>query len=175
MRTASLVFLAYGMLLLLGCLWPKLPLGQAAPDIVALSAMYLGLTARHRLAPPTLGAVVIGYLGDLLIGTPRGMLALVAGIICILGHVIHSRLIVRGWMITMMVSFLTGLVAGIIGIVLRAYAGLLPVGVELDLLFYTALLTALFGPLVFRLCRTIDARFARTYREREAVIEGFTP
>ncbi len=36
-------------------------------------------------------------------------------------------------------------------------------------LIASAALTGLFGPLVFRLCRFIDARFARTDREREAL------
>ena len=35
-----------------------LPLGRAAPDVVALIAVYLGLTARTQVAPSTLGAVV---------------------------------------------------------------------------------------------------------------------
>jgi hypothetical protein len=39
----------------------------------------------------------------------------------------------------------------------------------------SALLTALAGPLVFRLCRQTDARFARTRRERDAAAEGLIP
>ncbi len=176
MRIAAQVLLAYVLILVLGCLWRLLPLGRAAPDVVALSAVYLGLTARHRVAPATLGAVVLGYLGDLLLGTPRGMLAFSAGIICILGHVIHRRLIVRGWIVTIAVAFFTGLFAGVIGLILRASAGLIPsgVGVEFLILLSVAALTGLAGPLIFRLCRMIDARFARTYRERDA-IEGLAP
>lgn len=177
MRIATQVLLAYALILLLGCVWRLMPFGRAAPDVVALSAFYLGLTARHRLAPSTLGAVVTGYLGDLLVGTPRGMLALIAGLLCILGHVIHRRLIVRGLGMTLAVSFFTGLAAGLLGLLIRAYAGLIPQGAGLGagMLFYSAALTAMAGPLVFRLCRTIDARFARTYRERDAAIEGIAP
>lgn len=175
MRTFFQVFLAYALILLMGCTWRLLPLGRATPDIVALSAVYLGLTARHRLTPATLGAVVLGYLGDLLNGTPLGMLSLTAGILCILGHVIHRHLIVRGLVVTVAVSFFTALIAGVLSLMVRAYAGLLPkgAGMELGLLLSVALTTAVAGPLVFRLCRMIDYRFARTYRERDAALEGY--
>lgn len=175
MRVAAQVFLAYALVLLVGCLWRLLPFDRAAPNLVALSALYLGLTARHRLAPSTLGAVVLGYLADLLMGTPRGMMALTAGILCIFGHVIHRRLIVRGFGVTLAVTFATGLAAGIVMLILRFMGGVVPAGIEPALLLYNAVLTAAAGPVVFRLCRIIDARFARTYRERDATLEGLAP
>lgn len=177
MRVAAQVLLAYALVLVFGCVWRFVPGWRATPDVVALCAVYLGLTARHRLAPATLGAVILGYLGDLLMGTPRGMLALTAGIICIFGHLIHRRLIVRGWLVTIFLASFTGLCSGIIGLVLRALGGLMPAGVggDLGMLLRSALLTGIAGPLVFRLCRMIDARFARTHREREAAIEGLAP
>jgi rod shape-determining protein MreD len=175
MRTFAQVFLGYALILVLGCLWRLLPLGRAMPDLVALCAVYLGLTARHRLAPATLGAVVLGYLADLLNGTPLGMHSLLGGIMCMLGHVIHRRLIVRGLPVTLAVSFFTGLVAGLVGLLIRAYTGLLPdrVGAELGLIATIAVTTGLAGPLVFKLCRMIDMRFARTMRDRDAAIEGY--
>lgn len=176
MRTFAQVFLAYALILVTGCLWRLLPLDRAiVPDLVALSSVYLGLTARHRLAPATLGAVVLGYLGDLLNGTPLGMFSLIAGIMCILGHVIHRRLIVRGLPVTVAVSFVTGLVAGVLSLIIRAYTGLIPegVGMEFGTLFTMALVTGIVGPVVFRLCRMIDVRFARTFRERDAAMEGY--
>src|SRR5690606_38519332 len=157
MRTASQVLLAYALVLALGAIWRLTPLGRVAPDLVALSAVYLGLTARHRLAPAIAGAVVLGYLADLLSGTPRGLPALVAGIMCIVGHVTHRRMIVRGWGVTIAVSFFTGLLSGLVALALRAYAGITArsLGVDLMAIVYVALLTALVGPTMFRLCRTI--------------------
>ena len=177
MRIAAQVLLAYALLLVFGCVWRFVPGWRAVPDVVALCAVYLGLTARQRLMTPTLGAVILGYLGDLLLGTPRGLLALIAGLICIFGHLIHRRLIVRGWMVTVVLATFTGLIAGVLSLMIRALAGLVPAGVGADLgmLVRSALLTGLAGPLVFRLCRIIDARFARTHREREAAIEGLAP
>lgn len=175
MRIAAQVLLAYGLLLLFGCLWHYLPLDLAVPEVAALSAIYLGLTARQRLAPATLGAVIIGYLSDLLLGTPRGSQALVAGVICILGHLIHRRLILRGRMVTMFLAAFTGLGAGLVGVPVRWFAGHLPDGGgALGAMVQAALVTGLIGPLVFRSCRAVDARFARTHREREAAREGLT-
>ena len=172
MRVAAHVVLAYALLLILGSLWRFVPLGRVSPDIVALCAVYLGLTARDRLAAATLGAVMLGYIGDLLIGTPRGMLALTAGIVCILGQLIHRRLLVRGLVVTLGVSLLTGLVSGLIGLGLRAYGDLLParIGLEIGVIAGSAGLTAVAGPLVFRLMRALDARFSRVYRERDVVV-----
>jgi cell shape-determining protein MreD len=175
MRIAAQVLLAYGLILLFGCLWHHVPLDRAAPDVAALSAIYLGLTARQRLAPATLGAVIIGYLADLLLGTPRGLQAMVAGVLCILGHLIHRRLLLRGRLVTMLLAAFTGLFAGVMGTLARLYAGHLPDGSELiGTMLRAALVTGLVGPLVFRSCRAMDARFARTHREREAAREGLT-
>lgn len=176
MRVAAQVMLGYVLVLLLGALYPSLPfVERAAPDVVALCAVYLGLTAHTRLAPSMFGAVVLGYLADLMVGSPRGVLALTAGIICIMGHVAHRGLIVRGWTVTLVFSFFVGLAAGLVVMALRAYLGLGGggFGSELWLLLGSSILTSLTGPLVLRLCRIVDARFARTYRERDATLEGF--
>jgi len=174
MRIAAHVFLAYALVLVLAAVWRQLPIARAAPDVVALVAVYLGLTARSRLAPPTAGAVVLGYLGDLLIGTPTGLLSLTAGLVCIVGHLVHRRLLVRGTLFTMAFSFFAGLFAGLVVLVIRLGSGGLPGSTwsELFALFFSAVLTGLVGPVVFRLCRIIDARFARTRRERDAPIGG---
>jgi len=175
MRVAAQVLLAYGLILLFGCSWHYLPLDLAVPDVAALSAIYLGLTARQLLAPATAGAVIIGYLSDLLLGTPRGSQALIAGILCLLGHLIHRRLLLRGRMVTMLLAAFTGLAAGLLGTPVRWFAGHLPDGGDLiGALLQASLVTGLMGPLVFRSCRAVDARFARTHREREAAREGLT-
>lgn len=184
MRVTAQVFLAYGMLLVCGALWRLLPVETAMPNIVALSAVYLGLTARPvmvgpmflRVAPPALGAVILGYLGDLLMGTPKGLLAFTAGVVCVVGHLVHSALIVRGRLFTIVFSAVTGLVAGLIVLLIRAGAGLVSGGamIELWMLVSSALVTGLVGPLVFSLCRRVDARFARTHRERDATLGGIS-
>lgn len=182
MRVTAHVFLGYGLVLVLGSIWRLLPIDFAAPDVIALVAVYLGLTARPvnvgpmllRIAPPTLGAVILGYLGDLLAGSPRGLIAFTAGMVCVVGHLVHSALIVRGRMVTIIFSTVTGATAGLVMLIVRASSGLVPgsLGGEMKTLLASALLTGLAGPLVFRLCRSVDARFARSPRERNAALGG---
>lgn len=184
MRVASQVIFGYLLMLVLGAMWRLLPVPVPAPDLIALLAVYLGLTARPvivgpltvRLVPATIGAVILGYLADLLMGTPRGLLALNAGLMCGLGHFVHAALIVRGRLFTIVFSFVVGLVSGVLILLVRLAAGLVPGGAfsELLMLLGTALMTALAGPLLFRGARSIDARFARTHRERDAMLGGIS-
>ncbi len=176
MRIAAQVMLAYGVLLMLSALWRFVPL-SARPDAVALFAVYLGLTARLQLAPAAFGAFAIGYLGDLLMGTPRGLLAVDAVLVCLFGHLIHRRLIVRGRLFTVIFSAAVAAISAAILMVLRVYvgSGLYPPGEEFAVLGSAALLSGLVGPVLFRLARSVDARFARTHRERTAALEGLIP
>lgn len=173
MRIAVHVLVAYGLMLVLGAIWRFTPLGAALPDVVALAAVYLGLTARRQLAPSVAGAVAIGYLADLLVGSPRGMLALTAGVLCGIGHLIQGRFLVRGWPFTMVFSLMTATVAGLFLIGLRASAGLVRGGLggELYEVALVAAVTALAGPLLFHLFRIVDARFARR-RGLDVSLEG---
>jgi hypothetical protein len=175
MRNIAQVFLTYGLVLVVAALWRLLPLGRAVPDIVALSAIYLGLTARARLWPSVLGAVVAGYLADLLLGGPRGLLATAAGILCIVGHLVQGRLIVRGRLFTLVFSLLVGLASVALLLTLRGASGMTigGLGDEAAGLLVSILLTGLCGPIFFSLARRVDARFARTQRERDAALEGF--
>lgn len=174
MRLAAQVFLGYFMLLVMSVLWRLGPLDRAIPDVVALMAIYLGLAARQQVAPSVLAAVVIGYLADLLLGAPLGLLSTGAGVMCLVGHFVQGRLIVRGLVFTAGFSAIVGLVSGLLLLALRATHGLVGEGVgsQLVTLLLSAVTTGIAGPVVFRLCRQVDARFARTQRERDAALEG---
>ena len=177
MRTATIVLVAYALLLALGSIWRVLPLGplaDAIPDLAAITAAYLGLTARRGIAPAVGGAVVIGYLGDLIAGAPTGLGSLIGGIVCILGYLVHRRLLVRGWSVTIGFCGFTGGTAALLAVAIRALGGaaMAPTATELLYVITAGFSTALFGPLVLRLLRRIDAAFARTHRERDHALEG---
>ena len=174
MRIAAQIGASFLLLLLLGAVWRLFPLSVLAPDFVSLVAAYLGLTARNRLAPSMAGAITIGYLADLLYGTPVGLMALTAGLVCGVCHLIQGRLLVRGWIFTAVFSALTAFAAGLFVLAIRATFSLLPLGFAqgIGAVFMAALATGLLGPLVFRGCRQVDARFARTPRERDAAAGG---
>ena len=180
MRTATLVLAAYALGVVIAACWRLLPasfLRDAVPELGALTAAYLGLTARRSLAPAVGGSVAIGYLADVISGVPAGLAALVLGITCLVTRSAQQRILVRGAAMTMGFSAFVALVAGLVGLVARAASGI-PVAaitVELSHLALVAFATALIGPLVWRLFRRIDAAFARTHRERDAALEGLVP
>jgi rod shape-determining protein MreD len=179
-RTATLVLAAYVLCVLVGACWRLMPvqlLRDAVPELGALTAAYLGLTARRGLAPAVGGSVVIGYLADVISGVPAGLAALVLGVTCLVTRSAQQRILVRGPAMTIGFSAFVALVAGVVGLIARAAAGI-PVAaitVELSHLALVTLATALIGPLVWRLFRRIEAAFARTHREREAALEGLVP
>ena len=180
MRTATLTLAAYILCVIVAAIWRTLPadfLHDAVPDIGALTAAYLGLTARHNVAPAVGGSVVLGYLVDVISGTPAGLCALSLGLTCLVARQAQRRILVRGAAMTLAFSAFTALAAGIIAMLVRTLYGIArpPLVTELQYIAIVTLATALIGPLVWRVFRRIDAAFARTHRERDAALEGLTP
>jgi cell shape-determining protein MreD len=179
-RTATIVLAAYALCVICGACWRLLPtqlLRDAVPELGALTSAYLGLTARRGLAPAVCGSVVIGYLADVISGVPAGLAALVLGVTCLVTRSAQQRILVRGAVMTIAFSAFIALVSNVVGLIVRAAAGI-PVAsitVELQHLALVVGATALIGPLVWRVFRRIDAAFARTHREREAALEGLMP
>ena len=167
MRSASLVLVAYGLMLVLGVVWAALPipvLGDTPPDVAAVTAGYLGLTARRGVAAAVGAAVITGYLADLLAGAPHGLLALTAGLVCVSAIGVQRRILVRGWALTAGFAAATAARAPVAGL-----------GTELWGLVRLGVAAALLGPAVIRLYRRVDAAFARTHRERDHALEGLAP
>ena len=73
-RTATIVLVAYVLCVIVAAVWRFMPgfTRDAVPAIGALTAAYLGHTTRPYRAPATAGAVVLGYLIDVISGTPAG-------------------------------------------------------------------------------------------------------
>ena len=180
MRTATLVIVAYLLCVVVAAFWRLLPINflhDAVPDLGALTAAYLGLTARRELAPSVGGSVILGYLVDLISGTPPGLCALVLGITSLVARNVQQRILVRGPLMTMAFSAVIALAAGIAGLIVRALYHV-PRGaftLELQKIALVTIATGLVGSLVWRVFRRIDATFARTHRERDAALEGLAP
>jgi hypothetical protein len=179
MRTATLVLVAYVLCLLVSSVWRLLPIDlvqTVVPDVVALTAAYLGLTARASIAPAVAGAVVLGYLGDLISGAPPGLISLTAGLMALIAFGVHRRILVRGFAMTLGFSIFVGAAASVVLVFVRGMHGL-PMsdgGVVLARIAGVALATGVVGAPVLRLYRRIDAAFARTHRDRDAALEGLT-
>jgi rod shape-determining protein MreD len=179
MRTASLVLAAYAMCVVVAAAWRLLgdTLHDAVPDLGALTAAYLGLNACRQVWPAVLGSVVLGYLVDLISGTPPGLVALVLGATGLVARAIQQRILVRGTAMTMAFSAFVAAAAQLAGLVVRAlyHVPHAALTVELEHLAVVSLATAIVGPLVWRVFRRIDAAYARTHRERDAALEGLAP
>jgi rod shape-determining protein MreD len=178
MRTATIVLVAYVACVIVGSIWRLLPgpLHDAVPDLGALTAAYLGLTARRHVAPAVGGSIALGYLVDLISGAPAGLMALVLGLTGLVARAVQQRIYVRGATMTVAFSAFVALVASVLAIIVRALYHL-PHGqwsTELRHLALVAVATAIVGPFVWKIFRRIDAAYARTHRDRDAALEGIT-
>jgi rod shape-determining protein MreD len=179
MRIATIVLVAYVLCVIAASIWRYLPgfTHDAIPAIGALTAAYLGHTTRPHRAPVYAGAVVLGYLIDVISGTPVGMSCLVLGTTADIARSTQQRIFVRGTAMTIGFCAFIALFASLTKIVVCLIFGVPrpPVALELQHMALTALSTALFGPPVWKLFRRIDAAYARTHRERDAALEGLAP
>jgi rod shape-determining protein MreD len=179
MRTATIVLVAYSLCVIVASVWRFMPgfTHDAIPALGALTAAYLGHTTRPYRVPATAGAVVLGYLQDVISGTPPGMSSLVLAMTADIARATQQRIFVRGTAMTIGYSAFIAAFASLAKIVVSVGFGIPrpPVGLELQQMALIALATALVGPVVWRLFRRIDAAYARTHREREAALEGLTP
>jgi rod shape-determining protein MreD len=177
-RTATIVLVAYLMCVAVAALWRLAPwIADAVPDLGALTAAYLGMTARRQVSPAIGGAIVLGYLIDLISGAPPGLIALVLGLTTLIARAVQQRILVRGAVISVAFSVFVALIAGVLAYLVRELYRVpaAPFSVELRHLAGVTVATAVVGPLVWRVFRRIDAAFARTHREREAALEGIAP
>jgi cell shape-determining protein MreD len=176
MRNIAQILGFFVLQVVVSALWRVTPFEVVAPDLALLFVLYLGLTAaRTTLWEATVAALMIGYVADVLAGAPRGFGAFLMGLLCIVCRLTTARLLVRGSLFIFTFAFLGSLVASVASGVLRwsLDAPVGRAGAEVVCALGTAVLTAAVAPSVLRLCRAIDARFARTQREREALRDGY--
>ena len=174
MRAATHVVAAFLLSVLAGAFWRVMPFDVVAPQVALLVALYLGASVRGQTWEATAAALAIGYLHDIVEGGPRGLAAFVLGAVCLLARLATARLLVRGTVFIMVFSWSGAVVAAVMTWIVRAAGGgTVRLADELPAAFGATVLTALVAPVVFRVGRTIDARFARTQREREALREGY--
>jgi hypothetical protein len=179
-RTATIVLVAYFLCLVVAAVWRYMPgfTRDAVPAIGALTAAYLGHTTRPFMLPVTGGVAILGYLIDVISGTPAGMSSLVLGMTSDVARRTQRRLFVRGTSMVIGFSAFVSIIASLSQLLVRAVSHVSKIGsasLELQQMALVAASTALTGPLVWRLYRRIDAAYARTHREREAALEGLAP
>ena len=173
-----MVLVAYFACVILASVWRLVPwISDAVPDLGAITAAYLGLTARRNIAPAVGASVLLGYLVDLISGAPPGLIALVLGLTCVIARAVQQRIYVRGTTMTIGFSAFVALVAAILAILVRGIYHVKSAGLSLELrhMAIVAVSTGVIGPIMWRMFRRIDAAYARTHRERDAALEGLAP
>jgi rod shape-determining protein MreD len=178
-RVATIVLVAWLLCIFVASIWRNMPgfTQDAIPAIGALTAAYLGHTTRPWRAPVAAGATILGYLIDVISGTPVGMSCLVLGMTADIARSTQQRIFVRGTLMTIGFCAFISLFASLSKIIVCAVFGIPrpPVAIELQQMALMAFATALIGPAVWKLFRRIDAAYARTHRERDAALEGLAP
>lgn len=171
MRPLAHIALGFAVLVAVGATWSTL-FGQARvmPDVVAVIALYLGLTSRGQLAGAMVAAVGVGYLADILAGTPTGLYALVAAVVCFVAHVAQGRLVIGGRVAAVITSAAAALAAGLLVLALaRAVAAQVPPALAAVPLLGSAAVTGLVGPFILALHRRLDRRLIRNQRRRTGI------
>jgi rod shape-determining protein MreD len=121
MRTAIVVGLMAGVgLLLQSTLFQLLPSGLAAPDILLVLAVFLGLNY-HTIGGAT-GAFLLGYIQDSTSGGPAGLNACGMLVVYVLVYLTCRRLWVDNVLSKVVLVFLASLVKTIVVVVLLAAA-----------------------------------------------------
>jgi len=179
-RTATIVLVAYFLCVLVAATWRYMPgfTRDAIPAVGALTAAYLGHTSRPYMLPVTGGVAILGYLIDVISGTPAGLTSLVLVVTSDVARRTQRRLFVRGTSMMIGFSAFIAIIATVTQLVLRAWfdvSRIAAMTLELQHMALVAIATSLAGPVVWRLYRRIDAAFARTSRERDAALEGLAP
>ena len=174
MRWVGLLLLAYLSLIVWTAVHKLIPWFAMAPDPIILYAMYFGFTAKKRIPMSTFHAIVIGYLGDLLYGILPGTWAFICGCVCLLVAWLSSVLVFRRWMYVLIFTFVLALAAGLLFIGLRAYfqQGLGSFGREFSILLGMAFFSALFSPVVFRLCQALDRFVSRGASPQDGIFDS---
>lgn len=180
MRTATIILIAYVVCVIVAAVWRYMPgfTRDAVPAIGALTAAYLGHTTRPHQSSAVAGAVVLGYLMDVISGTPSGLSSIALAMTALVARGTQQRILVRGAGMTIAYSGFIALVAWLARLITAVLFGIpRPASFALELKFMalTVFSTALVGPIVWRLFRRIDAAYARTHRERDAALEGLVP
>lgn len=109
MRTFVVMAVAAGVgVLLQTTVLQAIPFGQAAPDLLLVLCVYVGL--HHQSVAGALGAFLLGYLQDSVSGGPAGLNAFAMVVVFLLVHLTGRRLWVDNLLSKIVLVFLASVV-----------------------------------------------------------------
>jgi rod shape-determining protein MreD len=167
-RALTYIGFAWLCLIVVAALQGAVPLGWgtylAAPDVLLVVTLFFGLQGRDEVGTTCAVGAAMGYLGDLFHGSPKGLHMLAYALAALGARLGASRLLVRGWPATMLITLMATLGFGALVATLRAS---FEPGVGWEparMVPMAAFATALAAPWLFRLLERIERRFIRDAR-----------
>ena len=176
MRTLVYAIVFGAFVAILAALRPWFSFVPSAPLLAGLVAVHVGLSTKARPFAALCTATAVGYISDIVQGTPPGLCAFSAGVVALLFYLVQGRLLLRGWIFTIFLGLVGAAIAASIMALFRDWSGggSPPAGYA-TMILQASVVSALFAPLVFGVCKRIDAKMVRTERERQLVLEGVLP
>ena len=167
-RSIAFLLVAWAALVVLSALMGALPLSWggrfAAPDVLLLVAMFVGLAARESVVSACVLGLLLGYLGDLFSGAPKGLHMVVYPVAVLAARAATTRLMVRGRVATALSAAVFALVFGVLIATLRASFDPDAGWGALREVPAMALATAVVAPLMFRILGRLEKSFVRETR-----------
>ncbi|MEO6953157.1 MAG: hypothetical protein ABI321_15255 [Polyangia bacterium] len=161
MRGVVFGLIAYGSLLwesAWGWLFRDVRAFFAAPELGLLVVVYLGLCGRGSPIALTATALAVGYLRDLLVGSPRGVEALAFALCALAARLLHGRVFLDRWG---QLAIVGALFATLHAFLLMLLA---PGDSSMRMLVPLVLSALCFAPIVFVFLRRVDDRIAPEQR-----------
>ena len=170
----NLAIIGFGFLLLVlqTTLATLVPLHSFTPNLILLITIYLGVAHEIHIVRGAVIAFILGYLLDSFCGNPMGLQTFVTTATFMVARGAGLRLFLRGPAFQALLASAMSLVAGVTTLALPAiFEGITPTGNYRDtalMLLNSALVTALFAPLIFTATRKIAGWLGQRVNEGSA-------
>ncbi len=175
MRALLTLSFALALLLVQSVLLQLLPVSLPTPAFGVLVAMHVGLSSRWTVSSSVVVGFCLGYLFDLVSGTPRGTHALVYSVLALTTALLGPRLTVRGFFLRTATGLIVTLAGGLLVAAVRLLAGSGSPAGGFRIVLLDAALTAALAPLVLALLDRLDGRLDAARGEAGLVARGSKP
>jgi rod shape-determining protein MreD len=172
MRAALTLTFGLGLLLVQSVLLQLVPVHLPTPAFGLLVALHVGLSPRWNVFPSVLVGFSLGYLFDLVSGTPRGTHAFVYSVLALGAALLGPRLAVRGFVLRAAAGVVVTLIGGLLVLAVRALADSGAGAGGLRLILLEAALTGAIAPLVLKLFERLDGRLDASRGDARMLARG---
>jgi rod shape-determining protein MreD len=172
MRGLATLFVGFVLLLVQSVLLQLVPVQVPTPAFGVLVALHVGLSPRWTFSSAVFAGFSLGYLFDLVSGTPRGTHTFVYSVLALLASAVGPRVSVRGFFLRASAGFVVTFVGGLLVGGVRAVCESASTAPGFRIILLEAALTGLVGPLVLGLLDRLDRRLDAAGGEAGMVARG---